>query len=353
MVVAASIVVVGGGPAGAAIALELAQNGRDVVLLEKQSAPSWKIGETLPPEARVHLQRLGHWERFQSEQHHLPCHGVVSIWGGSTPVEKDFIFNPFGHGWQLDRAQFELQLLEAAAQAGCTVRFDVSVERIERQAAAWMIDTSSGTFRADWLVDCTGRRGAIIRCQAGRYEQIDRLVSIFALAKTSQDTDCDSRTYVESESGGWCYTALMPSGTRTVAFQTDSDLLPEGDPTTAWFWDRLGACPVICGLLKQHGYQLFDAPRVCPAHSARFQRCVGPNWIAVGDSAMTFDPLSGQGSAKALESARLAAQTILHQEDYQTACERLWLDFLRDRRDYYRAERRWMNAPFWSRRHVG
>ena len=49
-----TILVLGGGPAGGAAALELAQAGCHVVLLERQPMLGWKIGETLPPEARVH-----------------------------------------------------------------------------------------------------------------------------------------------------------------------------------------------------------------------------------------------------------------------------------------------------------
>lgn len=352
MLANAPIVVIGGGPAGGAVSLELARAGRDVVLLERQPASGWKIGETLPPEARIHLQRLGHWERFQSEPHR-PCHGVVSAWGHAVPVEKDFIFNPHGHGWQLDRARFESGLLSAAVDAGCHVRLDVSVERIERRGAAWTVHTSTGDLPAGLLVDCTGRRGCIIGREGGRYEQVDPLISVFAVAEAPQPTDCDARTYVESHPDGWCYTALMPNGTRTIACQTDGDLLPQDAPTAAWFWEQLGACPQIGQLLRRHSYQLIDAPRAIAAHSGRFPQCVGPGWIAVGDAAMTFDPLSGQGSAKALVSASLAVEAILHRGDYQAACERLWLDFLRERRDSYRAEQRWRDAPFWSRRHAG
>ena len=203
-----------------------------------------KIGETLPPEARYHLQRLGHWERFQTEQH-LPCPGVVSVWGHPAPVEKDFIFNPYGHGWQLDRAQFESGLLTATVEAGGSVQFDVCVDKIERQAAGWTVHTSTGCLVAHWLVDCTGRRGTVVRRAGGRYAQIDQLVAVFAIAATAHRTDCDARTYVESHPDGWCYTALMPNGTRMVAFQTDSDLLPQESPTTAWLWERIAACSVI------------------------------------------------------------------------------------------------------------
>jgi flavin-dependent dehydrogenase len=345
------VVILGGGPAGAFTALELAQAGCDVVLLERQPASGWKIGETLPPESRVHLQRLGYWERFQS-QAHLPCPGVVSVWGEPVRIEKDFIVNPYGHGWQLDRARFESDLLSAAAAAGCLVQFGATVERMEPSTSGWTVKTAMRTLRADWLVDCTGRRGAIVGRQGGTYQQLDNLVSVFGIAETSHRTDRDARTYVESHPEGWSYSALMPGGRRTVAFQTDRDLLPQRPATARWLWDRLAAGAEIYRLLTKHAYEFVEPPRVGAAHSGRFQHCVGPGWIAVGDAAMTFDPLSGKGLAKTLDSAHHAAQAILCQEDYQAVCDRMWNEFLDERRESYVTETRWIDTPFWSRRHL-
>lgn len=65
---------------------------------------------------------------------------------------------------------------------------------------------------------------------------------------------------------------------------------------------------------------------------------------------MTFDPLSGQGTAKSLDSAYHAVQAILHEKNYQTVCDQQWNNFLKERHSYYQAETRWHDAPFWSRR---
>ncbi len=344
-----SIVVVGGGPAGAATALELAQAGCDVVLLERQRVAGWKIGETLPPESRVHLQRLGLWERFVADGH-LPCHGIVSVWGHPTPVEKDFIYNPNGNAWQLDRAVFENMLLSAAADAGCRVCLNESVEDVSRTQGGWLIRTSTQTISTDWLIDATGRGGQLLRSERGQYQQLDQLISIFAIAQTNPTTDHDTRTYVESHTDGWCYTALTPTGTRTIAFQTDSDLVTQECINTAWLTCKLNECPIISVLLQKHVYNFTTAPRWIEAHSGRFEHCAGTNWLAVGDAAITFDPLSGLGSLKALESALNAVQSILYQADYAVACDIQWGNFLVERDDYYRAERRWSNSLFWSGR---
>lgn len=324
--------------------------GCDVHLLEKEPTPVWKIGETLPPEARPYLQRLGHWPSFQ-EEGHLPCYGVVSVWGHPHPLEKDFVFNPWGHGWQLDRMRFEAGLLQAAVREGCDRISGVRVDGIESCATGWIVQTATHTIRADWLVDCTGRAGVFVSRMGGQYEDLDRLVAAYTVISTSQSTDVDARTWVESQVDGWCYTALMPSGRRTLAFLTDADMLPQS-LTAEWFEKRLRGCPHIHELVYRHRFELVEAPRLARAHSGRFQRFAGPNWLAVGDAAMTFDPISGQGSAKALVSAQQAVQAILFVRDYQADCEQLWKNYLHERRAIYREEMRWGNHRFWSRRHT-
>jgi hypothetical protein len=185
----------------------------------------------------------------------------------------------------------------------------------------------------------------------GPYQQLDELVSLFAVAKSSRRTDCDARTFVEALPNGWCYSALMPSGMRTVAFQTDSELVPRRYANTTWLWEQLSQGATIYSLLRRHEYEFAEPARIVPAHSGRFKYCSGSNWIAVGDAAMTFDPLSGQGTAKTLDSSYQAVRRILNQDDYEAVCNRMWGRFLQQRAEFYGAERRWANKEFWSRRH--
>ncbi len=340
----------GGGPAGGAAALELAQAGCHVVVVERQKTPGWKIGETLPPEARVHLQRLKHWETFQRTGH-LPCYGIVSCWGSPVPVETDFMMNPYGHGWQLDRARFENDLLQAARNAGCQVCFGTDVHTVQQRDGTWRVETSIGVFQAEWLLDGTGRQGILAaEGLGGAFEPLQEYVSLYGVVRAAGGTDRDGRTYVESHPCGWAYSALMPSGSRIVAFLTDRDLMPTSDLSAAWMQQRIGEGPQIQRLLQEHAYPPFEQVHLVRAASGRYPRVAGSNWILVGDAGMTFDPLSGWGTAKAIVSAA-AVRTVLHGDDYQAVCEELWTYYLIQYRDYYRAEQRWFDAPFWSRRH--
>ncbi|MDQ4070678.1 MAG: FAD-dependent monooxygenase, partial [Actinomycetota bacterium] len=114
------VAVVGGGPAGGAAAIVLAAHGARVVLLERSGYDGARIGETLPPEVRLPLERLGVWDRFQ-DGGHLPSPGIVAAWGGPEPYANDFILNPYGCGWRVDRNRFDSMLAAAAEQAGATL----------------------------------------------------------------------------------------------------------------------------------------------------------------------------------------------------------------------------------------
>src|SRR5215213_7602312 len=111
------VLIIGGGPSGAAAAITLARAGLKVALVERTAYNTVRVGETLPPEICAPLVQLGVWERFMSAGHQQTP-GIVSCWGSSQPQENDFIFNPYGCGWHIDRAQFDRMLAMAACECG-------------------------------------------------------------------------------------------------------------------------------------------------------------------------------------------------------------------------------------------
>jgi flavin-dependent dehydrogenase len=81
--------------------------------------------------------------------------------------------------------------------------------------------------------------------------------------------------------------------------------------------------------------------------------------VGIGDAASTFDPLWGQGIAKALQSgifASYAVADLLRQNDSRGL--KRFRSYLLDGfaayretlRDYYALETRWPTRPFWRRR---
>ncbi|MBV8309289.1 MAG: NAD(P)/FAD-dependent oxidoreductase [Planctomycetaceae bacterium] len=361
------VAVVGAGPAGSATALDLRRRGISVVVLESRPAAVWKIGETLPPAARPLLQALGVLEAFESDGH-LLSYGNHSAWGSEGLDSKDFIFGPHGNGWQLDRKRFDERLAEAAGSAGACLWYESRFLAARRCGdAIWELKVAVArdrrVIRVRWLVDATGRSNTVARHLGARRSALDALFCVYAVARPASCgalPDADTRTLVEAAAEGWWYTALMPGGRRTVAWLTDQDLLRRHPwRTGTWFVSHIRATRHLSKLLDRHDYGFAEPPRCSSACSGRAEPWCGAGWLAVGDAAMTFDPLSSQGLWNALATGDHAARTVAESLDgdrlslprYSIDLEEVWEAYVRNRLEFYRIEQRWAGEPFWRRRH--
>jgi flavin-dependent dehydrogenase len=94
------------------------------------------------------------------------------------------------------------------------------------------------------------------------------------------------------------------------------------------------------------------------AGASRLASVAGPDWLAVGDAAMAFDPLSSQGLFQALDTAVTSAAAIERALDDDTlamtelarSVEPVWAAYLGTARHHYDSERRWADLPFWRNR---
>lgn len=359
----AQVIVAGGGPAGAAAAIVLARSGRRVLLASGAQGDAFRVGEAVPPAVRPLLRDLGVLDRFLADAP-LPCYGNVSVWGGDEPAATDFIFDPNGHGWHLDRARFDATLRDAARDVSAEVLSAARLVGAVRDGANWQVTLSNSEgddeeLRCDWLIDATGRRAAVARRVGATRLRDDRLVAFYARFRSAVGADRDSRTAIEANPDGWWYTALVPSGERVVAFLTDADLVDRAAMlSTAGFSQQLGASRYVRGVLTDHRYEAVGAPHGADAGTARLERVTGVGWVAVGDAAVSFDPLSSQGILTALFTGLRAGQAIDRAlagdptglDGYVRRVDEIDRAYRRHRAVYYAAEGRWPDRPFWRRR---
>ena len=233
-----------------------------------------------------------------------------------------------------------------------------------RDGAGWRVTLNAGEagdeeLRCDWLIDATGRRAAVARRVGAVRLRDDVLVAFYARFRATGGADRDSRTAVESAPDGWWYTALVPSGERVVAFLTDADLVDHAEMlSTAGFAERLGASWYIRGVLAAHGYEAVGPLRGADASTARLDPVADVGWVAVGDAAVSFDPLSSQGILTALFTGLRAGQAVHHAlagdpaelDGYVRRVDEIDRAYRRHREACYAAESRWLDRPFWRRR---
>src|SRR6266404_2693687 len=127
------VIVMGGGPAGSTIASILAREGRKVVLFEKEQFPRHHIGESLMTDTYFTFQRMGLLEKLKAS----PFVRKYSV-QFANPAGKEsrpFYFFEANHHesavtWQVTRAQFDLMLIEHAADQGATVYQETPNKRL-------------------------------------------------------------------------------------------------------------------------------------------------------------------------------------------------------------------------------
>jgi len=122
-------------------ALNLAPSRR-VIVVERRMGASPRIGEALPPAARRLLADMGLLDPFLRERH-TPCYGNRTVWGARTPEVTDFMRDPDGHGWHLDRARFDSWLRFVAVARGARLLAPASPSLIRRADGRWHVQLTT------------------------------------------------------------------------------------------------------------------------------------------------------------------------------------------------------------------
>jgi flavin-dependent dehydrogenase len=351
----ADVAVIGAGPAGAAAALHLAPSRRVVLIERRETAPD-RIGESLPAAAQHLLRALGVWETFLAEGH-APSFANCSVWGGAGIVEQDSLRDPDGHGWHLDRLRFENGLRATAVARGARLLMPAQPRSVSRHDSRWEIALDAETVTARVLIDAGGRMSAAPSLFGARRAVLDKLVCgwIHGIA----EANARNLTYIEAEPDGWWYTAPLPGGRRVLAFHTDADLPASADARSAHaLLARAGGVSKLCEVLKSARFDAYGPSGFCAAHSAMLVPSAGDGWLAAGDSALAFDPLSSQGLFNALYTGLFSAKAAdamldgdaVAADRHVAAIEQVRAAYRAHLAVYYGAERRWTGRVFWRRR---
>ncbi|MCH4872784.1 NAD(P)/FAD-dependent oxidoreductase [Pseudomonas sp. TMW22091] len=289
------VIVVGAGPAGCATAIACAQHGMHVALLERDSFPRHRPGETLHPAIEPLLGQLGILREL-TELSGLRHHGHWVHWEG-VPRFVEFGGDAAGpwRGFQIERAAFDVRLMNRARALGVRIIQPCASPTIihddnrvagvalgqDRLLAACVVDASGGH---GWL-----RRQLPIQWQAFS----PRLIARYGYYQDELERIYDTPRLI-AVSNGWQWIARLDTHHlhwTTLSF--DSNSMPlAGSPDALKSLTPVG--PVRGADVS---WRLSEAP-------------MGPGYILVGDAAAILDPASSHGVLKALMSGMQAAQAI-------------------------------------------
>jgi len=356
------LAVIGGGPAGAATALQAARSGLRVTVVHAAEPQGDRIGETIAPSARPVLEQLGLMSAFSADRHQ-PCYANRSVWGSDALEEHHFMRSPYGHGWRLDRKRFDRFLLRSAGEAGAFVHSPAQVTHFESAEEGWILHLAGPrdeetAIRSRWVADATGRASWFARRLGVRRKTDDNLVGSAGFLGPASGGFEDATTLVEAACDGWWYSALLPDRRMVVVYFTDGDLIADNS-RLADFWRRLLRQTRYTRVrVEQHGGTLPAVVSTAVASSSCLEQVTGPNWLAVGDAALSYDPLSSSGIVTAMAAGIEVADAIRNAiagdgfavERYAARMSNVYERYRNMLAAYYREERRWAGRPFWARR---
>jgi len=297
------VLVVGGGPAGAALGAQLARAGKDVVIFERETGPHDKVcGEFISGEAAADLRALGL---------DLTALGAVPISrvrlaGRGEPAETTLPFPALS----LSRRRLDEALLGLAAEAGAEVRRGAKVRTLNRSEGGWRASLDGGdVVDADAAFLATGKHDLKDRRRPkGLHGGLVGFKMHFRLDPRQQEA-LDGAVELHLFRGGYAGLQPIEDGLANLCLLADRRAVAEG-PFPVLLDGIRAACPLLDSRLAG-AHALWPKPLAIAAIPyGHVATAAGGLW-RLGDQAAVMPSFAGDGLGIALHSARAAATAYL------------------------------------------
>ncbi|OUR99682.1 hypothetical protein A9Q84_01265 [Halobacteriovorax marinus] len=330
------LIVVGGGPGGSAVASYIAKSGKKVLLIEKETFPRFRIGESLLPYSMEIFEDLG-FDKVLAEGKYIRKEGAMFV-----DVAKDtscyFDFDDGGKAkypfcYEVDREIFDKDFLEHAQSLGVEVRQPEEYVDSEFFDDHVVVKTTEGKYQTKFVIDATGSKALIHRKFVDRVANptYSNNFSVF-----TQFTGVD-RSFLRNEgdicigilkNNFWSWQIPFKGESTSIGIVANQAELAAADNLEEFFEKRLEENPWLRGTLK-NATRTKDF-KVVSNFSYTSDKFCGKRWASVGDAMSFLDPVFSSGVHLSLMSAKLISENILHSLENET----IFLDDEANIKDY-------------------
>jgi len=316
------ILIIGAGPAGSVAAAMLRQQGRKVLMLERQQFPRFSIGESLLPQSMEYIEAAGLLQDvveagFQYKNGAAFVHGEAR-----TAFDFRKKFSPgWGTTYQVQRADFDNVLARGAERMGATLRFGDEVLSVEPGEQPLVNvrrpDGSEYRIEADFILDASGFarllprlldlespsnfpvRGAIfchVRDNIPAEAEFDRNKILITTHPEHIDV--------------WYWTIPFSNGCCSLGVVAEPSFFEryEGDDLQK-LQAIVGEDPNLTSLLANAEWAVLPVRRIT-GYSANVSSLWGPGYALLGNAGEFLDPVFSSGVTIAFKSAQLASECL-------------------------------------------
>lgn len=313
------VVVVGGGPSGAAAAYWLAEAGHSVALIEKKEYPREKTcGDGLTPRAIHELQLMG----FDFEVPELHRINGLRSYGAGSMIEMEWPDHPVYPKWGaiIRRADLDHQVAMLAEKQGTVIHQKATATPVVEDGRLAGVELSHNgdserltpqvVVIADGAMSRFGRPLGVGRDRTAPYGLALRA---YYSSPRADDDMMESLLDLKNKDGknvpgyGWTF----PLGGETVNIGV-------GLLSTSKRWKGLNTGQLLDTYLHNlpAHWELDETSRQTDPTGGKLSMAfsggpaTGSNWVLVGDALGSTNPFTGEGIAYGYETGRMAAATV-------------------------------------------
>jgi 2-polyprenyl-6-methoxyphenol hydroxylase-like FAD-dependent oxidoreductase len=321
------VVVIGGGLAGSSLAITLAREGVDVLVVERERVFRDRVrGEVMAPWGTVEAKRLGLYELLRERCAIDVRYLTYYVEGLGAPLDLSAAAPHFEPSLAFHHPVMQEALIDEAASAGATVWRPsrlVSLRPGDRPAAEVVVDDVVRAVTARLIVGADGRDSQVARL--GGFERLgdpDELLAAGLLIQGEIDTGDSVNMFIGRAAGQIGAVTRIAPGLYRLYFFHHIDAIPNRlsgarDVEAAFSHLRAAGVPAawLADARPSGPLATFDG-----AH--RWVEQPHRNGVVlVGDAAGASDPSWGSGLSRTLRDVRLLRDSLSADTDWPCAAD--------------------------------
>jgi 1H-pyrrole-2-carbonyl-[peptidyl-carrier protein] chlorinase len=336
------VIVIGGGPAGAAMGAYLGKAGVKCAVLERELFPRPHVGESLVPsstrvfrdleflpkleEARFPRKYGASWSADPTKR------GYSVDWKGlESEGTADIRFDERAqqgvdqnYTYHVDRGKFDLLLLQHASQLGADVLEGVRVTHVDLQEGRdavikFAMGRKEIALSARVVVDASGRQTMLgnqlkLKVKDTVFDQYAIHAWFDNFDRAALTAKAELAEYIHIHflpvTNTWVWQIPITDGTTSLGVVTQKAHFSKSrESRERFFWDCLASRPALHDAARR-------ASQVRPFkdegdYSYAMTQLCGDRFVLIGDAARFVDPIFSTGVSIALNSARFASRDVI------------------------------------------
>jgi flavin-dependent dehydrogenase len=336
------VIVIGGGPAGAAMGAYLGKAGVRCAVLERDLFPRPHVGESLVPSSTRVFKDLNFLDKLEEAKFPRKYgaswssdpskRGYTVDWKGlegegNAVIRFDERAQPGvdrNYTYHVDRAKFDLLLLQHAYELGANVHEGVRVTEValpekDDPVVKFCMGRKEMALSAHVVIDASGRHTVLgnqlkLKVKDPVFDQYAIHTWFDGFDRRAMAANAECADYIHIHflpiTNTWVWQIPISETTTSVGVVTQkANFAKSRDSRERFFWECLGSRPALHDAatratqrhaFKDEGDYSYAMTQIC-----------GDRFVLIGDAARFVDPIFSTGVSIALNSARFASQDVV------------------------------------------